>query len=123
MSEHRLFDQPLTDRLGDAEVDDLRNGLVVVAGDKDVRWFQIPVNDSFLMSVLDRITDRNEQFQTFARCEVVLIAILRHRHTFDQFHHEVGAPEPVVPASSTFEMLGWSIIASACRSASKREMT
>ena len=34
-----------------------------------------------------------------------------------------GRPASVAPASSTRAMLGWSIIASACRSASKRAMT
>ena len=34
-----------------------------------------------------------------------------------------GRPGSVVPASSTRAMLTWSIIASACRSASKRAMT
>ena len=34
-----------------------------------------------------------------------------------------GRPVSVVPASSTLAMFGWSIIARACRSASKRAMT
>ncbi len=34
-----------------------------------------------------------------------------------------GRPDSVEPASSTFAMLGWSISARACRSASKRAMT
>ena len=34
-----------------------------------------------------------------------------------------GRPVSVVPASSTLAMLGWSISASACRSASNRAMT
>ncbi len=34
-----------------------------------------------------------------------------------------GRPVSVLPASSTLAMLGWSIIASACRSASNRAIT
>ena len=34
-----------------------------------------------------------------------------------------GRPPSVVPASSTLAMFGWSIIASACRSASNRAST
>ena len=40
----------------------------------------------------------------------------------DAIYHSV-LPASVLPASSTLAMLGWSIIARACRSASKLAMT
>ena len=45
-------------------------------------------------------------------------------HALDQFHHEVRAgPTAVAPPSNTLAMFGWSMIARACRSASKRATT
>ena len=76
------------------------------------------------MRVLHRLADRDEQLQPLPRREVVLVAVAGDRHALDQLHDEVGpAGRSVVPASSTRAMFGWSIRASACRSASKRAMT
>ena len=56
--------------------------------------------------------------------QVLFVAVLGDRDAFDQLHDEVRpARYPVVPASSTLAMFGWSISASACRSASKRAIT
>ena len=50
------------------------------------------MDDAFLMRVLNRQTDRQEQFQSLARSQAVLIAILRDGHALDQLHHKVGPP-------------------------------
>ena len=65
-----------------------------------------------------------EQLQPLAERQAVLVAVLRDRHAADQLHHEVRPARLASrPASSTRAMFGWSISASACRSASKRAMT
>ena len=66
----------------------------------------------------------DEQLQPLPRGELVLVAVLGDRDALDQLHHEVRAGRPAVaPASSTLAMFGWSIRASACRSASNRATT
>ena len=51
----------------------------------------------------------------------MVVAVFGERHALDQFHDEKRpAPLRVVPASSSLAMCGWSISASACRSASNR---
>ena len=47
------------------------------------------MDDAFLMRVLERLADRQEQLQTLARCELVCIAVLGDRCACDQLHHEV----------------------------------
>ena len=39
LSEHRLVGQSLVGRLGNTEIDDLGDGLMIVFGDEDIRWF------------------------------------------------------------------------------------
>ena len=56
--------------------------------------------------------------------QVVLVAELGDGHALDQLHDEVRpARRRCAPASSTLAMLGWSIRARACRSASNRATT
>ena len=43
----------------------------------------------FLMGVLDRLADRDEQLQSLRRGELGLVAILGDRHAVDQLHDEV----------------------------------
>ena len=62
--EECFFRELLTDRLGDAEVDHLDDLLVVVQRDHDVRRFQVAVDDSLLMSMLNRLADVDEKYQT-----------------------------------------------------------
>ena len=99
-------------------------GSLVVLGHQHVRRLDVAVDDPLLMGVLDRLADRHEQLQPLARRQLLLVAVLRDRHALDQFHDEVRpAARRVVPASSTLAMFGWSISASACRSASNRAIT
>ena len=71
-----------------------------------------------------RQTNRCRTAEPLLRAEPVLVAVLGDRDPSHQFHHErTGRPCPVAPASKTLAMLGWSIIASAWRSASKRATT
>jgi hypothetical protein len=50
------------------------------------------MNDPFLMSMLHRRTDLTEQLQPLANRKLHLIAVIRQRDAFDQFHHEVRPP-------------------------------
>ena len=51
----------------------------------------VAVDDAFLVRVLDRLADGNEQFQSLVRREMFLVAIPGHRDPVDQFHNKVGA--------------------------------
>jgi hypothetical protein len=90
LGEERAFGQPLVDGLGDAEIDDLGDGLAVVERDQDVGRFDVAVDDALLVGVLDGLADRDEQLQPLPGVEPVLVAILGDRHPLDQLHHEVG---------------------------------
>ena len=50
-------------KIGDAEVDHLRHRHSVVQGHQDVRRFDVPVDDPFLVGVLDGVADLNEQVE------------------------------------------------------------
>ena len=60
-----LLRQWLRDSLGYPEVDNLRYWSVVLNGHQDVRWLDIPVYDSFLMRVMNALTDLSEEFESF----------------------------------------------------------
>jgi hypothetical protein len=64
----------------------------------------------------------DEEFEPF-RVGVGLVAVLGDRDAADQFHHEVGPPAVGGAGVETLAMFGWSISASAWRSASKRATT
>src|SRR5262249_45930343 len=80
--------QPLADRLGHAEVDHLRDRPAVVERDQDVGRLDVAVDDPLLVSVLDRLTDRDEELQALARGELGLVAVLGDRDAVDQLHDE-----------------------------------
>ena len=90
LRERRPLGQRLPGRLGHAEVDDLGDRLVVVAGHQHVRRLQIAMDDPLLVRVLHRVADRDEELQPLAQGQVVGIAILGDRHALDQLHDEVG---------------------------------
>ena len=48
------------DRLGDAEVDDLRDRHVVLERHQDVGGLEVAMDDALLVRVLDRIAHREE---------------------------------------------------------------
>ena len=48
------------------------------------------MDDALLVSVLDRLTHRHEQFQPLPRCELSGVAIFGDRRSFHQLHNEVG---------------------------------
>ena len=96
-------------RLGHAEIDNLRRRLAIHLGDQNVRGFQVAVDDGFLVRVLDSFADVHEQFQPVARVEPVIVAVSRDRNTGHVLHDEVRRALGVEPASNTLAMAGWSI--------------
>ena len=87
--EHSVRGQLVGERLGYAEIDNLRCRPAIHLGDQNVRRFQVAVDDGFLMRVLDAFTNMLEEFQSFTNTEFVIIAVCRDRNTRDVLHHEV----------------------------------
>ena len=50
----------MPDRFGHPEVDDLDHGPIIVLGHQHIRRFDVPVDDAFLVRVLDSLADRAE---------------------------------------------------------------
>jgi hypothetical protein len=90
LREQRPLRQPLLDRLGDAEVDDLGHRLVVVHRHEHVGRFDVAVDDPLLVGVLDGLADRHEQLQPLARRQPAVVAKLRDGDAVDQLHDEIG---------------------------------
>jgi len=55
---------------GNPEVDHFGHWPTVLKSDQDFGWLDVPVDDSFLMRVLDGIADRDEQFQALGDVEI-----------------------------------------------------
>lgn len=85
----RFVCQFVADCLGYAEIDHFGYGPVVVQGHQHIRRFDIAVDYPFGVCMLNRLADRDEQFETLVRCESAVVAKLRDRHSFDEFHDEV----------------------------------
>src|SRR5579871_1660944 len=71
--------EPLVDGLGDAEVDHLRHRFIVVHGDQHVTGLQVAVDDPFLVGVLQRGADLNEQLKPLAGGQLVFVTEDRDR--------------------------------------------
>ena len=87
----RLLGQPLLGRLGDAKVDDLGDRFAILLGDQHVGRLEVPVDDPLLMGMLDRLADVDEDPQSLAGRQLVLVAVLRDRDAPHVIHHEVGS--------------------------------
>jgi hypothetical protein len=86
---HRPLGEPLVQRLGHAEVDDLRHGLRVLHGDHHVGRLDVAVDDPLLVRVLDGVADGQEERQAVAHGQAHLVAIPGDGQPLDQLHHEV----------------------------------
>ena len=67
----------------------LGTGGSVVQAHQDVGGLDVPMDDPFLVGVLDRLTDLDEQPQSLARAQDVFVAELVDSGPAHQFHHEV----------------------------------
>ena len=86
----RAFGQLLIDRLGDPEVDHLGDCLAVDDRDQDVGGLDIAVDHPFLVSVLDRLANRDHQGHPLAWAQPRAFGVLGDRQATDQLHHEIG---------------------------------
>ena len=86
---NRLVRQLALGRLGDAEVNHLRQRAVVQHGHEHVGRLEVAVNDPLLVRVLHRLTDLHEQFQPLGHAHAIGVAVSRNRHPAHQFHHKV----------------------------------
>ncbi len=59
-------------------------------GHQDVRRLDVAMDDAFLMGVLYRSANLDEQFEPLPRIEPPLVAELGDRNAANQFHDEVG---------------------------------
>ena len=89
LGEQCFLGEPRTRRLGDAEVDHLRDRLGVVQRDEHVRWLDVTVDDALLVRVLDGVADLHEQVQPLPHRELGLVTVLGDGDALDKLHHEV----------------------------------
>ena len=87
--EGRLRGEVALGRLGDAEVDHLGHGDIVVQGDENVRGLDVAVDDALEVRVLDRMADLDEKAQALVGRQIVRVAKGRDRLPADQFHDEI----------------------------------
>ena len=92
LGEERLLGQPLVERLGDAEVDHHRRWFAVHQRHEDIRGFDIAMDDTFVVRVLDGLAHHLEELQPFLGGKVLAIAVVGDGNALHVLHHEVGAP-------------------------------
>ncbi len=90
LGEQGLLGQPVLDRLGHTEVDDLGRRLAVLIRHQHVGRLQVAVDDRLLVGVLNAVADLLEQLQTLLRGQAVAVAVLGDRHALHVLHGEVG---------------------------------
>ena len=87
--EHRLLGQLTSGGFGHTEINDLGYRAAVVQRDQDVTRLDVAVDDALLMRVLHGLADGDEQLQSLAGRQVLLVTELRDGDAVDQFHDEV----------------------------------
>ena len=98
-----MLRQRLVDRLGQAKIDHLRHRLAIVQADQNVRGLEVPVNDPFLMSVLDRLTNLPEQLESLLNGHPGIVAVRGKRNSLHILHHKEWPP---MLGQSAIENLG-----------------
>ena len=83
--------------LGDAEVDHLRCRLRRRHRDQDVDRLDVAMDDALVMCMLDRLTDRHQQLESFARRSSCVIAELVIGVPLTSSITKKGRPSFVVP--------------------------
>jgi hypothetical protein len=90
LRKQRPLRQALADGLGDTEVDDLHERLVVDERHEDVGRLEVAVDDGLLVGVLHRIAGLNEQLEPRAQRQLVTVGEVRDRLALHELHDEVG---------------------------------
>jgi hypothetical protein len=86
-----------------SEVDDFHLWLAVHQRDENVRGLQVPVDDGFLVCVLDAFADLSEQLEPLGGGQLLSVAVLSNWYARYVFHDEVGSALGRTP---TVEHLG-----------------
>nr|WP_235908641.1 hypothetical protein [Roseiconus nitratireducens] len=89
MREDRLLAQVAFEGFRDAEVNDFDTRFAVFASHQQVRWFDVAMNDSLLMRVMNGAANLDEQLETFFGRKISLTGKLRDWNSVDEFHDEV----------------------------------
>lgn len=76
--------------LGDAEIDDFGRRQTVTRGDQDVVRFDVAMDHTLLVSVLNRFADSDEKRESGFDGQLLLVAVLSDRGSHHHFHHEIG---------------------------------
>jgi hypothetical protein len=69
-SEHSPFRESLLSRLGNSKINHFGYGLVIVQSHQDIGWFEIAMDHSFLMGMLDGLANRDGEFQPLMCCQL-----------------------------------------------------
>src|SRR5205807_9191877 len=75
---------------GNPKIDDLGHRRPVTLGHKNIRRFDIPMNDALLMGMLERPTDLDKKPKPFGGSEMVLVTVIGDFQAAYQFHNEIG---------------------------------
>ena len=102
----RVLRQRPAHRFGHSEVDDLRDRMVVLGSDEDVRRLQIAVDDPFLVRVLNAFAKLNEQTKPFGDREAMPVAVCGQGVAADVLHRKVRPPEIRRPGLEHFGNCG-----------------
>ncbi len=62
----RSFSEFLVDRFGNPKIDDLDLRRVIDLRHQDIGGLEVPMNDAFVVCVLDRVTDLGEKREPFS---------------------------------------------------------
>src|SRR5205823_12217108 len=87
--EDGLVGQPPLRGLGDAEINHLRHRGSILRRHQHVRGFDVAVDDSFLVRVLDRTANLNEEIKALSSCEIQAVTVIRDLDATYQLHHEI----------------------------------
>ena len=86
-----MFRELLLCRFGDSKIDDFRNECLFMLLHQDVGRLEIAVNDSFLMGMLHSSAHFDEQFDSLANIELLIVAEFGDGQALHKFHDEVRA--------------------------------
>jgi len=102
LGEEGLLGEPLSERLGNPEVDDLRLCLSIEESDQDVGGLEISMDDGLLVGVLHALAHLDEEVDALGSVELVSVTVLGDPDARDVLHDEV---RPTVVGGTALEHL------------------
>src|SRR5689334_23462723 len=61
--------------------------------DQHVGWFNVAVDNSLLVRMLNRAADPDKKLDAFSSRQTALVGIIGNLYAANQLHHEVGATD------------------------------